>query len=85
MANAGLGDAEATVLAFVSDDTELARVSVEALAAGASTVVGPVTLSTNYWYGELEAVLDPDNDIEECDEDNNLSGSIGQAWTNDCY
>ncbi len=85
VANAGQGDAEATELSFMNDGVELARFEVDALAAGASTVVGPFTVSIADWTGGvLDAVIDPDGAVEECDTDNNLSSSMDQTWTNEC-
>ena len=84
VANQGLADADPSTLALQADGVTLTTDAVPELPAGTSTVMGPYTLDIADWSGPLSAVVDPDGTIDECDEDNNDSASMGIVWEHHC-
>ena len=67
--NQGMNDATADLI-VTSDVGELVREAV-ALGPQESLVLGPYTVANSDWQGSLQAEIDPDGSVMECDEHNN--------------
>lgn len=73
MVNGGLRDASAVGYVLLdADDVHLDAGTLATIPSGGGAVVGPLVLDRATWgAGSLRLVLDPDDRIEECDEEDN--------------
>ena len=56
----------------MEDGSTLFEDTVSALPAGEGAVLGPYTITQAEWgTGSLTMVVDPDDEVAECDEDDN--------------
>ena len=85
--NQGLVASEPTNAAFVAGGVVLEEVDLPAIDAGGSVVVGPLELDTLGWTdpsAELRLMVDFDDVVDECDETNNTSPSMGIVLAAEC-